>query len=299
MASAAPFRNACSTSRYRLERGRLARRAPSAICTMRRISTTARCDPTNWTSTVCCRTPRAPGSPVIWSSRRSRTPLRRLCLNTSRRSVRRLGWIDKTRAAVKDRLTKEIGYRTTVPRNSSCRSRLAGPMPASTRRRRAAAPMSCKHALQAHGAARPGSADLGPTPGMGELVVVPTAGLLAQITGHALPEPSQPADTQAVAARARAIVMDVERQLGYEPVDCECGNWATTSRPRSTHKPLALPRSKRPYLGRRRSPSRRTRSSTRSINPRTSSSPSSSFCQAMRTACTTCASPSIASQTLA
>jgi hypothetical protein len=42
------------------------------------------------------------------------------------------------------------------------------------------------------------------------------------MTGHALLEPSQPADTQAVAARARAIVMDVERQLGYDPVDREC-----------------------------------------------------------------------------
>ena len=59
-----------------------------------------------------------------------------------------------------------------------------------------------------------------PPVALGGLVVVP-AGLLAQMTGHTLPEPSQPVDTQAVAARARAIIMDVERQLGYEPVDRE------------------------------------------------------------------------------
>src|SRR5207253_11267031 len=41
------------------------------------------------------------------------------------------------------------------------------------------------------------------------------------MTGHTLPALSQPSDTQAVAARARALIMDVERQLGYEPVDRE------------------------------------------------------------------------------
>src|SRR5207247_8629329 len=41
------------------------------------------------------------------------------------------------------------------------------------------------------------------------------------MTCHTHPTLSQPADTQAVAARARAIVMDVERQLGYDPVDRE------------------------------------------------------------------------------
>lgn len=53
---------------------------------------------------------------------------------------------------------------------------------------------------------------------LGGLVVVP-AGLLAQLTGRTLSESG--ADTQASAARARAIVMDVKRQLGFEPVDRE------------------------------------------------------------------------------
>jgi len=50
--------------------------------------------------------------------------------------------------------------------------------------------------------------------------VVP-AGLIAQMTGHTLQKPSQPTDTQVWAARARAIIMEVERQLGFAPVDRE------------------------------------------------------------------------------
>ena len=45
--------------------------------------------------------------------------------------------------------------------------------------------------------------------------------LLAQMAGHTLPALSQPVDTQVVAARTRAIIMDVERHLGCEPVDRE------------------------------------------------------------------------------
>ena len=55
---------------------------------------------------------------------------------------------------------------------------------------------------------------------LGGAVVVP-AGLLARVTGRAAPASTPPADTQAVAARARAIVMELERQLGFEPTDRE------------------------------------------------------------------------------
>ena len=51
-------------------------------------------------------------------------------------------------------------------------------------------------------------------------MVVP-AGLLTQMTNRSLPEGSHPADTQLWAARARAIVMEEERQLGFAPVDRE------------------------------------------------------------------------------
>jgi hypothetical protein len=55
---------------------------------------------------------------------------------------------------------------------------------------------------------------------LGGLMVVPL-GLVAAMTGRALSVPASPADTQAVAARARAIVMDTERSLGFEPTDRE------------------------------------------------------------------------------
>jgi hypothetical protein len=134
---------------------------------------------------------------------------------------RRLEWIDKTRAAVKDRLTKEIGYwdhraeelklqeqagRTNARLNSQEARRRADELQARLQKRMEQLDLEAQISALLPVA-------------LGGLVV--PAGLLAQTTGHTLPEPSQPADTQAVAARARAIVMDVERQLGYEPVDRE------------------------------------------------------------------------------
>jgi hypothetical protein len=55
---------------------------------------------------------------------------------------------------------------------------------------------------------------------LGGLVVVP-AGLISEMTGRPLTAGAQPADTQASAARARAVVMEVERGLGFEPTDRE------------------------------------------------------------------------------
>jgi superfamily II DNA or RNA helicase len=135
---------------------------------------------------------------------------------------RRLQWIDKTRAAVKDRLTKEIGYwdhraedlklqeqagRTNARLNSQEARRRADELQARLQKRIE------QLDLEAQIAALPPVV-------LGGLVVVP-AGLLALLIGHPLPALTYPMDTQAVAARARAIVMDVERQLGCEPVDRE------------------------------------------------------------------------------
>jgi hypothetical protein len=138
---------------------------------------------------------------------------------------RRLGWIDKTRAAVKDRLTKEIGYwdhraadlklqeqagKANARLNSQEASRRADELQARLQKRME------QLDLEAQISALPPVV-------LGGLVVVP-AGLIAQMTGHALPEPSQPTDTQVWAARARVIVMEVERQLGFDPVDREREN---------------------------------------------------------------------------
>jgi hypothetical protein len=55
---------------------------------------------------------------------------------------------------------------------------------------------------------------------LGGILVIP-AGLLAAMGAMPAPLAATPADTQASAARARAIVMEVERGLGFEPTDRE------------------------------------------------------------------------------
>jgi Domain of unknown function (DUF3883) len=55
---------------------------------------------------------------------------------------------------------------------------------------------------------------------LGGSLVVP-ASLLARIAPSTAAAPSVAVDTQASAARARAIIMDVEHGLGFEPVDRE------------------------------------------------------------------------------
>jgi hypothetical protein len=54
----------------------------------------------------------------------------------------------------------------------------------------------------------------------GGLLVVPM-GLIAAKTGKPVPVANTPADTQVSADRARAIVMEIERSLGFEPTDRE------------------------------------------------------------------------------
>jgi hypothetical protein len=52
------------------------------------------------------------------------------------------------------------------------------------------------------------------------MLVVPI-GLIHAMTGRTDPVASIPADTQASAARARAIIMKIERTLGFDPTDRE------------------------------------------------------------------------------
>ncbi len=135
---------------------------------------------------------------------------------------RRLEWIEKTRAAVKDRLTKEIAYwdhRAEELRLQELAGKPAARLNSQEARRRAddlAARLKKRMEqldLEAQIAALPPVV-------MGGFVVVP-AGLLAKLRGETLPAQTVRVDTQASAARARAIVMEVERRLGYEPVDRE------------------------------------------------------------------------------
>lgn len=55
---------------------------------------------------------------------------------------------------------------------------------------------------------------------LGGFLVVP-AGLIDAMTGRAVRPVRSPIDTQASAARARAIIMEIERKLGFEPTDRE------------------------------------------------------------------------------
>ncbi|MEM1913370.1 MAG: helicase-related protein [Thermofilaceae archaeon] len=136
--------------------------------------------------------------------------------------TRRLEWIEKTRAAVKDRLTKEIAYwdhRAEELRLQEQAGRVNARLNSQEARRRA-------DELAARLKRRMEQLDLEaqifplPPVVLGGFVVVPL-GLLAKMRGQSVPAPPPPADTQAVAARARAVVMEVERRLGYEPVDRE------------------------------------------------------------------------------
>jgi hypothetical protein len=55
---------------------------------------------------------------------------------------------------------------------------------------------------------------------LGGFLVVP-AGLIAAMTGRTVAPTRSPIDTQASAALARAIIMEIELKLGFEPTDRE------------------------------------------------------------------------------
>lgn len=135
---------------------------------------------------------------------------------------RRLGLVQKTRAAVKDRLTKEIGYwdhRAEELKHQEQAGKPNARLNSKEARRRA-------DELQARLHKRLAELDLEaqisalPPVALGGLIVVPM-GLLAQMSPRPMPYPAQPSDTQASAARARAVVMEVERRLGFQPLDRE------------------------------------------------------------------------------
>jgi superfamily II DNA or RNA helicase len=136
--------------------------------------------------------------------------------------ARRIAWIDKARAAVKDRLTKEIGYWDHRAESLKLQEQ-AGKINArlnSQEARRRADDLQARLQKRMEQLDLEGQVSALPPVALGGLVVVP-AGLIAHMTGRSLPEATQPTDTQLSAARARAIVLEVERQLGFEPTDRE------------------------------------------------------------------------------
>jgi superfamily II DNA or RNA helicase len=136
---------------------------------------------------------------------------------------RKLELIAKTEAAVKERLTKEISYWDHRAEDLKLQEQAGKPnarLNSDEARKRA-------DGLQARLEKRMDDlkleAQISPLPPvvLGGLLIVP-AGLIAAMSGQPLPAAAKAAtDTQAAAAKARAIVMDIERRLGFEPVDRE------------------------------------------------------------------------------
>ena len=135
---------------------------------------------------------------------------------------RRLGWIEKTRVAVKDRLTKEITYWDHRAEQLKLQEQAgkAGARLNSQEARRRADELQGRLEKRLTELDREAQISALPPVVLGGLVVVPL-GLVAAMTGRVLPEAGSPVDTQAAAARARAVVMEAERSLGFEPRDRE------------------------------------------------------------------------------
>ena len=133
---------------------------------------------------------------------------------------RRLAWIAKTRAAVHDRLAKEINYwdnQAAVLADQEAAGKPNARLNAREARRRAD-DLDERLKRRLGELDREAQISTRPPVVLGGLMVVP-AGLIATITGR--PTPVLPPDRQAVAAEARRIVMEIERGLGFDPVDRE------------------------------------------------------------------------------
>ena len=130
--------------------------------------------------------------------------------------------IDMTEAAVKDRLTKEISYWDHRAESLKLQEQAGRPNPRLSSREAATRADELQARLQRRLEAltleRRISAE--PPEVLGGMVVVPK-GLVDRIAGLKAAKTTRPTDTQAIAARARAIVMDAECEMGFEPTDRE------------------------------------------------------------------------------
>jgi hypothetical protein len=135
---------------------------------------------------------------------------------------RKLELIAKTEAAVKERLTKEISYWDHRAEELKLQEQAGRPnarLNSDEARKRADA---LQGRLEKRMTELKLERQISPLPPvvLGGLLVVPI-GLVSAITGRPVPTAAESVDNQAVAAKARAIVMEIERKLGFEPVDRE------------------------------------------------------------------------------
>ena len=134
----------------------------------------------------------------------------------------KLALIAKTEAAVKERLTKEITYwdhRAEELKIQEQAGKTNARLNSGEARKRAD---MLQGRLQKRLEDLKLEAQISPLPPviLGGMLVVPK-GLIMAMTGEAPIISTAPVDTQASAARARAIVMEIERSLGFEPTDRE------------------------------------------------------------------------------
>jgi hypothetical protein len=135
---------------------------------------------------------------------------------------RKLSLLAKTEAAVKDRLTKEINYwdfRANQLQDQERAGQMNRRLNSKEARRRADELHTRLHKRMDEIVKERQLAPLPPVV-LGGLLVVPK-GLLHAIDGKAESSNQDTIDTMAVAAKARGIVMEIERNLGFLPRDRE------------------------------------------------------------------------------
>lgn len=135
---------------------------------------------------------------------------------------RKLALLDKTEAAVKDRLTKEINYwdfRAEQLKEQERSGKANARLNSGEARKRAD---ELQARLQKRTEEIKRERQLAPLPPvvLGGLLVAPI-GLICAMGGQPQTSVHVVVDTQAVAARAREIVMEIERGLGFVPTDRE------------------------------------------------------------------------------
>jgi SNF2 family DNA or RNA helicase len=134
----------------------------------------------------------------------------------------KLALIAKTEAAVKDRLTKEIVYWDHRAEELKLKEQAGHPNARlnSEEARKRADNLHARLQKRLEELKLEGQISPLPPVVLGGFLVVPV-GLVQAMSGQAGPVAPQPVDTQASAARARAIVMEIERNLGFDPTDRE------------------------------------------------------------------------------
>ena len=134
----------------------------------------------------------------------------------------KLTMIEKIEAAVKNRLTKEIAYwdhRAEELKLQEQAGKTGARLNSGEARKRAD---TLQTRLEKRLKELKLETQISPLPPvvLGGLLVIPK-GLMDRMSGHEIEDGKHAIDTQKSAARARAIVMEMERKLGFEPVDRE------------------------------------------------------------------------------